>query len=395
MGCGFKRLRRPSDRFWPNLRRSSAPDLAAEARHAAERAQALGPDRPEGPLALGAYYVGVAVDNQQALAAFQAGLKLAPTNAVLLVDAALAEQHLGRWDAALQHLAKASALDPRSANTARRTGVALLSLRSYPEAQAALDRGLALAPSNLSIIERKAMVALAQGDLAGTQAVVRAALTTVEPAALLAVFGNYQDLYWVLDDAQQQQLLTLPATAWDNDRSTWAIVRAQTYALRGNQALARTYADSARLTRRSSSGPRPTMASGMFSGGSRSPTLARRPRRSARGSARSHPCPSAGTPTAAPTSSTSWCGSICSWASPRRHSTSSSRYSRSPTTSRPVGFGSTPRSRRSRATHGSRNSSPAAEPADAGSCRRQVAVGAGTMLVMIKDQRSARDYRPT
>ena len=148
---------------------------------------------------------------------------------------------------ALQHLAKASALDPRSANTARRTGVALLYLRRYPEAYAAMDRGLALAPTNLVIIEQKAMVALAQGDLPGARAVVRTALSTVDPAALLAFLGNFQDLYWVLDDDQQQQLLTLPPSAFDDDRGTWAIVRAQTYDLRGNPAQARIYADSARL----------------------------------------------------------------------------------------------------------------------------------------------------
>ena len=64
-------------------------------------------------------------------------------------------------------------------------------LRRYPEAQAAAERGLALAPTNLSMIEERAMVALAQGDLAGARAVVRAALPTVDPAELLAFFGNY------------------------------------------------------------------------------------------------------------------------------------------------------------------------------------------------------------
>jgi tetratricopeptide (TPR) repeat protein len=130
---------------------------------------------------------------------------------------------------------------------ARRTGLTLLFLRRYPEAQSALDRALVLAPANLATMERRAMVALAQGDLTGAQAVVRAALTAVEPAAVLAYFGNFQDLYWVLDDAQQQQLLTLPPSAFDNDRSTWGMVRAQTYYLRGNQALSRVYADSAQL----------------------------------------------------------------------------------------------------------------------------------------------------
>jgi tetratricopeptide (TPR) repeat protein len=111
----------------------------------------------------------------------------------------------------------------------------------------ALDRGLALAPTNLGIIEDNAQVALAQGDLPGAQRVVRAALSTVDPTALLVFFGNYWDLYWVLDDAQQQQLLTLPPSAFDNDRGAWGIVRAQTYWLRKDPAKAKVYADSAQL----------------------------------------------------------------------------------------------------------------------------------------------------
>jgi serine/threonine protein kinase len=223
------------------------PELAAQAREAANRAHALGSDRPETQLALGDYYGNVLSDNGQWLTACEAGLQLAPNNVELLVTAALAEQGLGDWDAALQHLAKAGALDPRSANTARRTAVTLLRLRRYPEARAVADRGLALAPTNLQINEVKAMVALAQGDLAGARAVVDAALGTVEPAALLAFFGNYFDLYWVLDDAHQQQLLTLRPSAFDDDRGAWGIVLAQTYHLRGNSALARVYADSAQL----------------------------------------------------------------------------------------------------------------------------------------------------
>src|SRR4029077_7244197 len=175
------------------------PVLAAEARQAAERAQALGPDRPEGQLALGNYYQFVALDNRQALAASEAGLKLAPNNVDLLVTAAQTEQRLGRWDSALRHFAKAAALDPRSANTARRTGVALLWLRRYPEAQAAMDRAVTLAPSNLTIMEDKALVPLAQGDFVGARAVVRTALMSVEPVDVLAFFGIYWDLCWVLD----------------------------------------------------------------------------------------------------------------------------------------------------------------------------------------------------
>jgi serine/threonine-protein kinase len=224
------------------------PDEAARARHAAERAQALGPDRSEGPLALGDYYRQVERDNRQALAAYEAGLKLAPNNVALLAGAATAEQSLGRTEASLQHFTRAGALDPRSANTAWSTARLLLYLRRYPEAQVALERATALAPTNLSNLEAKVMVALAQGDLAGARAIVRAGLTAVEPAELLAFLANYFDLYWVLDEAQQQQLLTLPPSAFDNDRSVWGMVRAQTFYLRGDQVRARAYADSARLS---------------------------------------------------------------------------------------------------------------------------------------------------
>jgi tetratricopeptide (TPR) repeat protein len=241
---------------WAQLGRASGtlyfastptPEVAAQVRQAAERAQALGPDRPEGQLALGDYYRNVAADSRQALAAYEAGLKLAPNDVDLLVSAAVGEQRLGHWDSALLHLARAAALDPRSPNTARHTALALLYLHRYTEAQAVLEHGLALAPTNLAIIEYRALASIGQGDLAGARAVVRATPTTVEPTALLAFFANYSDLYWVLDDAQQRQLLALPPSAWDNDRATWAIIRAETYALRGNPAEARVWADSARL----------------------------------------------------------------------------------------------------------------------------------------------------
>jgi tetratricopeptide (TPR) repeat protein len=224
------------------------PELEAQARDAAERARALGPDRAEGYLALGLYYRLVAGDNRRALDAYEAALKRSPNNAELLVAAALSRQTAGQWEAALPHLTRAVALDPRSANTARRTGFTLLWLRRYAEAQAAANRALALAPSNPSIIELKAMLALAQGDLAGARDVARAAVPAVDPAVLLAFFGNYWDLHWALDEAQQQQLLALPPSAFDDDRGAWAIVRAQVWHLRGDNTRARAYADSARLS---------------------------------------------------------------------------------------------------------------------------------------------------
>jgi TolB-like protein/Tfp pilus assembly protein PilF len=241
---------------WAELARTQAwyynlgtpvPAAAEAARRAAERAAALAPGRPESQLALGFYYQYVLNDNARALAAFETGLKTAPGNADLLTGSALAEQSLGRWDAALAHLQRAQTLDPRSVLTTRRFATTLVWLRRYQEALPAAERAIALAPANLAVIQARAFVPLGQGDLAGARAVLHAVPPEVEPTALAAFLGVYADLYWVLDDAQQQLLLRLRPSAFADDRANWGIVLAQTYWLRGDRARARIYADSARM----------------------------------------------------------------------------------------------------------------------------------------------------
>jgi tetratricopeptide (TPR) repeat protein len=120
--------------------------------------------------------------------------------------------------------------------------------RHYPEALAMADRALALAPANLIVVLTKAEIYLAQGDLAAAQRVLGAVPSQVEPTALVAFMATYDDLYWILDEEQQQLLLRLTPRPFDNNRGTWALALAQTYALRGDQAHARAYADSARIT---------------------------------------------------------------------------------------------------------------------------------------------------
>ncbi|HKT59990.1 MAG TPA: protein kinase, partial [Gemmatimonadales bacterium] len=221
------------------------PTSAEAARLASARALALAPNLPEARLAVGDYHFNVEADDAKSLAADLEGLKLAPDNADLLNAAALSAQGLGRWDEAEKYLEHAVAVDPRSASAARRLAVTLLRLRRYPEALAQARRGRALAPSDLDLIEAEAMVHLAQGDLAGARAVMHDAAATTEPTALVAAFGNYWDLFWVLNDEQQQLLLRLPPSTYDGDRGTWGIIQAQTYYVRGDQARSRIYADSA------------------------------------------------------------------------------------------------------------------------------------------------------
>jgi tetratricopeptide (TPR) repeat protein len=136
-------------------------------------------------------------------------------------------------------------LDPRSPRGADLLATVFLYTRRYAEAASVADRALELRPANLGFREDRALIELARGDLAAAQGIMRAAPREVEPAALAAFFAIYQDLYWVLDETQQQLVLHLPPSAFDGDRGTWATVRAEIYALRGDVASTRVWADTA------------------------------------------------------------------------------------------------------------------------------------------------------
>jgi TolB-like protein/predicted Ser/Thr protein kinase len=223
-----------------------SPPEAEAAKKAAERAMELAPNMPEGHVALGNYYIWVRKDPEKAFEAYARGLAVAPDDAHLLRGLARAERARGRWEEALAHLHRARVLDPRSWEGERQLAFALLWLRRTGEAREASDRGLALAPANLTLISDKAMTFLQEGDLAGARAVLAAAPKEVEPTALVAAFAVGDDLHWVLDDAQRDVLLRLMPGAFDGHRATWGIVLAQAWALRGDQAKAREYAEEAR-----------------------------------------------------------------------------------------------------------------------------------------------------
>ena len=224
-----------------------SPAQAEAARAAAERALALGPARPEGRIALGIYHLFVLrKDNRRALEQFTLGLGLAPHHPELLSWAGLAEQYLGRWDEALEHFRQAYTLDPRSLSAARALAYACLMVRRYPEALAVVDPALAR-ESTARMFELKAMIHLAEGDLPQARAVVRAALRQVEPTTLVSTFGYFWDLYWVLEEPQQQLLLQLAPGEFDDNRASWGLVLAQTYALRRDLERAQAYADTARI----------------------------------------------------------------------------------------------------------------------------------------------------
>jgi hypothetical protein len=220
---------------------------ADAAQHAAERALALAPDLPEAHAAMGGYYASVRHDYARALTEDSIGLAHAPNNAVLLVLTAANERAVGRWDAAVDHAELAEQLNPQAINVTGDLALDELFLRHYPAAEAALHRAFALEPSNLFNLDMRVTLALAQGDLAGARTAIHAMPAPVDTAALVAYLATYFDLGWALDSAEESVLLRLRPDAFDNSRGAWGIVLAQQYALKGDMAHARIFADSARL----------------------------------------------------------------------------------------------------------------------------------------------------
>jgi eukaryotic-like serine/threonine-protein kinase len=222
------------------------PRLAERSRQAAEKALALAPGRPEGYHALGNFERLIAHDIPRAREQYAKGLRLAPNSVDLLGASVSADLAMGEGEAALEHAKQSERLDPRSVAAVRRLGTTLFLLRRFPEAIAALDRARALSPSNLNVIEYRAMASLGEADLAGARAVLRSASKDVEPTALVAYVAQYNDLVWVLEEEQRDLLLRLTADAFDDDRSALEICQAQAYALKGDAANTRLHADEAR-----------------------------------------------------------------------------------------------------------------------------------------------------
>jgi TolB-like protein/Flp pilus assembly protein TadD len=222
------------------------PPLAERARSAAEKAIALAPNRPEGYLAFGHYERLISKDFNRALEQYAKGQRVAPGNADLLYGTARAQEGLGRWDAAVERLRQAASVDPRSVVNLTALGYALQRLRRYPEAREFYERGLALAPANLSLIGETAMTFLGEGNLVGARAVLNAVPKDVGSTELVAYIATANDLVWVLDEQQRELLLRLTPSAFDDDRGTWARCLSQAAALERDAANVRVYAEEAR-----------------------------------------------------------------------------------------------------------------------------------------------------
>jgi len=222
----------------------SANLLATRARQAADRAVGLAPNRPEGYIALGNYELNVTGDYPRGLEDYARGLSSSPGNADLLMGTGAAESYLGRWEDAVAHLRQAERVDPRDIQKQLQLANALLHVRRYREAREACDRGLGLRPAYVDLLSIKITAFVGEGDAAGARGVLAGAPKEAESDLVATVAA--QDLSWLLDDAQRDLLLRLTPSAFDDQASDWALCLAGAYAIRGDVANTRTYAETAR-----------------------------------------------------------------------------------------------------------------------------------------------------
>jgi len=226
---------------------TSDPADSAAADVASQRALGLAPNLPDVRLASGDYYYRVVGDNARALEEYQLGRRLAPHDASLIAACSIPLQSLGRWEEAAADAREAVRLDPRSNRTALRLARALIALRRYEEALAAADAGLRLDPATPDAVWMKAMAYTAKGDLQGLHSLYRSTPPQLDRAALVTYVAHYWEMAWTLEPRDLDLLSRLSPEPFGGQRSDWGLALAQAWALKGDTARSRIYADSARL----------------------------------------------------------------------------------------------------------------------------------------------------
>ncbi len=224
-----------------------SPGLVERSRFAAERALALAPERPEGHAAMGDYYRRIMRDYARAIEQYSRGERRAPSDTEVYRGIGQAEQALGRWDAALDHLRQAWRLDPRSGTTTFVLSQALLWTRRYEEALEVADRATALSPADPSVHEFKAMIRASQGDLEGARAIIQHPPADIPLTQMVSYVSTYYEMFWLLSEEQQRLLFRLTPSEFADDRASWGLSLAGVARMRGDMGLARAYGDSARI----------------------------------------------------------------------------------------------------------------------------------------------------
>jgi tetratricopeptide (TPR) repeat protein len=130
-----------------------------------ENAQKREPDSSETLLALGYYQYWVLIDYGSAKATFGRVSKMLPGKSEVLRALAFVTRREGHWDESIAYFEQALTLDPRNVELLIDAASTYTMLRQFPAALKLYDRALDIKPNDPDLIDSKAGIYQAQGNL--------------------------------------------------------------------------------------------------------------------------------------------------------------------------------------------------------------------------------------
>jgi TolB-like protein/Tfp pilus assembly protein PilF len=135
-------------------------------REAAENALRLDPDHGDGHAAMGMYIYYCLQDYDQALVELGKAREQAPNQPFTIQAIGLVKRRQGKLDESLELLLQAAQIDPLNQDIWMNLAWSYRGMRRFADTHAMIDRALAIAPNDQTIIGRKVETWLAEGDLA-------------------------------------------------------------------------------------------------------------------------------------------------------------------------------------------------------------------------------------
>ncbi|HEX5313800.1 MAG TPA: winged helix-turn-helix domain-containing protein [Gammaproteobacteria bacterium] len=160
---------------------------AAAAELAAKRALALDPALPPARFAMGYVEYYCHRNYPAALRQFNLASLGLPHNAAVTGAIAFIHRRQGKWDEALDGLAKAAAFDPRNPSWFTEMGNILMALRRYPEAVEKFDQALAIAPDSYDAAGDRVAAWFMAGKLAQASKALAQIPPGVDPQGLASM----------------------------------------------------------------------------------------------------------------------------------------------------------------------------------------------------------------
>ena len=220
--------------------------LARRAKEALDRAERLAAGAMHVRRARVSYLASVVNDVPGSTAELDGMLRVTPNDPTLLARSANGDLLRGELGASLAKLERARDLDPRSRIVQRGLVNLYMALDRAPDAIVAAEAMVSIAPLDVSAAQGLAMSHLANRDLAGARAALQAAVARGIPALKLGVqMAGYWEIGFALSEPDQEAVLRLTPSAFDDSEAWWAQSLATLLWQRGDTIRARVYADSA------------------------------------------------------------------------------------------------------------------------------------------------------